>query len=105
MFSPSPAEVFTRAFVLAHDAGLSEIGIETLLAAIDGPTLAQANPPDVPESGSYGFFVNSDWIPLFAEVAKAIAPLGSFENIGLETLRSALLSAKKNAAEDSSETL
>ena len=101
MFSPPIAEVFTRAFVLAHNAGLSEIGIETLLAAIDAPKPAQANPPSGPNLESYAFYNNSDWVPLSAEVSKAITPFGSFENISLEGLRSALLSAKKNANEDS----
>ena len=101
MFSPSTAEVFFRATVLAHDSGLSEIGIETLLVAIDAPNTAQANLPDGPESGCYGFYINSDWIPLSAEVEKAIAPFGGFENIGLDGLRSTLLAAKKKADGDS----
>ncbi len=101
MFSPSTGEVFFRATLLAHESGLSEIGIDTLLAAIDTSNVAQANLTDGPESGCYAFYINSDWIPLSAEVAKVIAPLGGFEAIGLDGLRSALLSVKKNAGGNS----
>ncbi len=99
MVSPSIGDVFFRATVIAHESGASEIGIETLLAAIDAPTIAQTEPPDGSESGCYGFYINLEWVPLSAEAAKAIAPFGGFEHLSLDGLRAALL--KKDEDGDS----
>jgi hypothetical protein len=94
MFSPSIGDVVFKAMLLAQGSGASEIGIDILLTAIDAP-MPNMPPPESPGAESCGFVINSDWTPLSSEVVEALAPFGGLEEISLEALRTALLSAKK----------
>ena len=95
MFSPSTGDVFFKATHLAQRSGASEIGIDILLAALDAPAVS-SQPPETADPDCSGGFLNSDWIPISTEVARALEPFGGFENITRDTLRTALLSVKKN---------
>jgi hypothetical protein len=92
-------EVLFGAVWLAQTSGASEIGIEHLLAALDGGSIVESLPgssflEQVPENGG-GFANSSEWMPLSSGVAAAIAPFGGFEGITIDVLRSALVSARE----------
>jgi hypothetical protein len=91
--SPAPiAEVFLRATQIALNSGASEIGMDTLLAALDHDTVPVQS-IKLPERSGESFSVASEWIPLSKKVQAALAPLGGFETMTIESLRTALLSA------------
>ena len=114
--SSSPVmEVFSRATRLALRAGASEIDLDILLLAMDfenvpaqAPDLlksdallaryasARVDEPFVQSSGGecFGGYYNSGWIGLSKEVQAAIAPLGSFDAMTVDSLRAVLLTAK-----------
>jgi hypothetical protein len=93
VFPPLIADVIFRATLLAQHSGASEIGIDTLLAALDEPAPSMSFPIPGEESGA--FYFNSDWIPFSDEVVKVLAPFGGLEEIDVPTLRKVLVSARK----------
>jgi hypothetical protein len=98
MFGPLTGEVFFKATLLAQKAGLSEIGIDSLLAALDSPFEA-AFTPNFPESDSSeccAFTINLDWIPLSVAATKALGPFEDIDEMSPDALRTLLLAAQKN---------
>jgi hypothetical protein len=85
-------EVFERALGSALSAGATEIGVDTLLLAIDeqsGATesVGPATGPIVP--------VEKQELPLSPEAAAVVSSLGDMFRIRLDALRSALLASKR----------
>jgi hypothetical protein len=98
---PPIGELIFKATFLAMWSGAAEIDIDTLLKAL----AAQDAPDDdvfsllapVAGSGSYAYYMNSDWKQLSSSAAKALAPFMDAEMIDWEALRRALLAAKQSA--------
>ena len=84
--------VLVKALVLAQRSGASEIGIDHLSAALDSnepipTTIAGTAEPYSP--------VPKRDMPLALDAIAAISPLGELSTVSLDTLRSALVSAKR----------
>jgi hypothetical protein len=95
----SLGDLFFKATFLAEQLRASEICIDILLAALDAPEVDPSSfiplPPELAGSESYGFFSNTDWKPLSAAAAKALAPFAEMEMVDPNDLRKALLEAKR----------
>jgi hypothetical protein len=84
--------IFVRALMLAQSSGSSEIGIDHLLAALEGK--GTSGDPVVSSGGSFSPLQKLD-LPLSAEAATALSAYEDIPNLPLDVLRSALLAAKK----------
>jgi hypothetical protein len=83
--------IFVRALMLAQSSGSPEIGIEHLLAALEG----KGTPADpVVSSGESFSPLQKLDMPLSAEAAAALAAYEDIPNLPLDVLRSALLAAR-----------
>jgi hypothetical protein len=90
----SAIQLLFRALALARSSGAPEIEIDHLIAALDADVLDQ--PIAKPVEGPY-FAVPAQDMPLAPDVIAALEPLGGISAIPLGVLRSALLSAKRQA--------
>jgi hypothetical protein len=81
--------VLVRALVFAQSSGASEIGIDHLLAALDSN-----EPIPTTIAGPYSAVPKQD-MPLALDASAAISPLADLSTVSLDTLRSALVSAKR----------
>ena len=85
-------EVFGKALMLALAAGAAEIGIDTLLCALDD----QSTPgePVRPATGPF-LPVERRELPLSPAAAAVLSSLGDMFSIRLDVLRTALIAAKR----------
>ena len=83
--------VFVRALMLAQSSGSAEIGIDHLLAALEGK--GSAADPVLPAAEPFSPLTKLD-MPLSTEAAAALAPHDDIPNMPLDLLRSVLLAAK-----------
>ena len=93
-------EVFVRALILAEDENAPEIGVDHLLAALDGPRtdskpVEQAKGPFVPTPHRDKAFSSAAKAAI--EAAGAVAP-SDLEQLTIDSLRRALLAAKREHA-------
>jgi hypothetical protein len=84
--------VLVRALVLAQGSGASEIGTDHLLAALDSNEPIPTAIAGIAEP--YSAVPKQD-MPLALDAIAAISPLGDLSTVSLDTLRSALVSAKR----------
>jgi hypothetical protein len=94
--TPASLRVFVKALMLADTAGVSEISVDMLLAALD----CELSPPKVQEP------LTGDIVPvprrelaLSNEAKAAMVPLGDIFGITPEALRSALLCTRGGDAQ------
>jgi hypothetical protein len=92
-------QVFFRALILAEKACAPAIGIDHLLAALDGPATEE-----MPLSPPTGPFVPAEKREMFfsSEAVAVIESLGGLQAVTKDRLRSALLAAKIEAGKRSS---
>jgi hypothetical protein len=85
-------EVFGKALMLVLAAGAAEIGIDTLLCALDDqPTPGE---PVRPATGPF-LPVERRELPLSPAAAAVVSSLGNMFSIRLDVLRTALIAAKR----------
>jgi hypothetical protein len=84
-------EVFAKALMLALAAGAAEIGIDTLLCALDDQS--RPSEPVRPATGPF-LPVKRQELPLSPAAAAVVSSLGDMFDVRPDVLRMALIAAK-----------
>jgi hypothetical protein len=104
MLDPPMGAMFLRAVFLAQRSGVSEVGVDNFLAALDAPEIDAilADPVAHAEEFSHHTKMGNGWsfIPMSDDLKQALTAAGWFalgDKITNDMLREALPAAKKNS--------